>query len=101
MAAKTSSSYEQRSAAVTPEARRNTIAAFTTLLVITTGHTLLETARDALFLAKVPASQLPWMYLVIVLVALGLQNLKKMDKKGSIAAVLVVAGLFTSGFYVL
>lgn len=102
MAAKTSSSsYEQRSAAVPPEVRRNTIAAFTTLLVITTGHTLLETARDALFLAKVPASQLPWMYLVIVLVALGLQNLKKMDKKGAIAAVLIVAGLFTSGFYFL
>ena len=56
--------------------RRNTFAAFATLLAITTGHTLLETARDAFFLAKMPASRLPWMYLVIVAIALVLSQIK-------------------------
>ena len=42
---------------VRPEERRNTFAAFATLLLVTTGHTLLETARDAFFLAKMPVSR--------------------------------------------
>ncbi len=44
-------------------------AAFLTLLGILAGHTLLETARDALFLSRLPATQLPWMYLAIAAAA--------------------------------
>lgn len=83
--------------------RRNTFAAFGTLLCITTGHTLLETARDAFFLAKMPASRLPWMYLVIVLLALGLSQIKaaRADSKWGVAGSLVVAAVITTGFWTL
>ena len=33
-------------------------------------HALLETARDALFLASLPAAQLPWMYLAVAALSL-------------------------------
>jgi AAA family ATP:ADP antiporter len=81
--------------------RRNTFAAFATLLCITTGHTLLETARDAFFLAKMPASRLPWMYLVIVALALGLAQIKaaRADSKWGVAGSLVVAAVITAGFW--
>ncbi|WP_394831029.1 pentapeptide repeat-containing protein [Pendulispora rubella] len=41
------------------------LRAFLTLLGTTAAHTLLETARDALFLARLPASRLAWMILAI------------------------------------
>lgn len=44
--------------------------AFSALLGITSAHTLVETARDALFLAKVPATHLPALYIAIA--ALGI-----------------------------
>jgi AAA family ATP:ADP antiporter len=61
-------------ASVRPEERRGTAAAFLTIFGILASHTLLETARDALFLARLPASQLPWVYLVIAAVAVGLSQ---------------------------
>jgi AAA family ATP:ADP antiporter len=83
------------------EERRNTFAAFATLLAITTGHTLLETARDALFLSKLPAAHLPWMYLVSVGLALTLARVRRADSKGVIAGVLLAGGVVTSGFWLL
>lgn len=50
---------------VRPGKRGALFAAMGALAMATAGHTLLETARDALFLAKLPASTLPWMYLAI------------------------------------
>jgi ATP/ADP translocase len=58
--------------AVRPEERRGTVAAFLTIFGTLAGHTLLETARDALFLARLPASRLAIVYLLIALVAVGL-----------------------------
>jgi AAA family ATP:ADP antiporter len=86
---------------IRPDERRNTFAAFGTLLAITTGHTLLETARDAFFLAKMPASRLPWMYLVIVACALLLSRLRgaRADGKGAVAGSLMVAALVTGAFW--
>jgi AAA family ATP:ADP antiporter len=86
---------------IRPEERRNTFAAFATLLAITTGHTLLETARDAFFLAKMPASRLPWMYLVIVACALLLSRIRaaRADGKVAVAGSLVVAALITGAFW--
>jgi AAA family ATP:ADP antiporter len=83
------------------EERRNTFAAFATLLALTSGHTLLETARDALFLSKVPAAQLPWMYLVIVALALGLTRVRTADGKGVIVGVLLTGAAVTTGFWFL
>ena len=41
-----------------------------TLGALLAGHTLLETARDALFLANVRVEHLPWMYIAIASIAL-------------------------------
>ena len=45
-------------------------AAFAVLGMTTAGHTVAETARDALFLASIPSSRLPWMYATVGIGAL-------------------------------
>ncbi|MBX3224507.1 MAG: hypothetical protein KF795_28595 [Labilithrix sp.] len=82
------------------EERRNTFAAFAALLAITSAHTLLETARDALFLSRLPAAELPWMYLVIVALALVLARVRA-DDKAVIPVVLAIGAGVTSGFWLL
>lgn len=57
-------------ARVRPEDRRATWAAFATLFGFMAGHAQLETARDALFLAKIPATELPRVYLAVAAIAL-------------------------------
>jgi AAA family ATP:ADP antiporter len=54
---------------VRPEERAGVTGAFLTLFGILAAHTLLETARDALFLARLAPSQLPWVYLAMAAVA--------------------------------
>jgi hypothetical protein len=55
---------------VRPEERPAVRDAFLLLFGFTCGHLLLETARDALFLARLPAHRLPWVYLAIAVLAL-------------------------------
>jgi AAA family ATP:ADP antiporter len=50
---------------VRPEERKPALLAFLALLGITAAHTLIETARDTLFLTKVPIAHLPALYLAI------------------------------------
>lgn len=87
---------------IRPEERRTTFAAFGTLLAVTTGHTLLETTRDSLFLSKIPAAHLPWMYLVIVVIALALARMgsTRADSRGGVVSSLVAAAAVTAGFWV-
>jgi hypothetical protein len=59
---------------VRPEERRPTAIAFLVLFGILAAHTILETARDALFLARLPPSQLPWVYLAMAAIAVGLSQ---------------------------
>lgn len=76
--------------------------AFGSLLGITASHTLLETARDAMFLAKLPAARLPWMYLAIAAVGLVLSRLGKRGsaKRGpGVPVTLVGAAAVTLGFW--
>jgi ATP:ADP antiporter, AAA family len=47
------------------EDHQNVLAAFFTLFGAMMGHAMLETARDALFLSRLPASRLPIAYLAI------------------------------------
>jgi AAA family ATP:ADP antiporter len=54
---------------VRPDERRTVWVGFTTLLTIVAAHTILETARDSLFLAALPAARLPWAYLGIAVLA--------------------------------
>jgi AAA family ATP:ADP antiporter len=84
---------------VRPEERRNTFASFATLLVLTSGHTLLETSRDALFLTRLPAAHLPWMYLAIAVLALGASRLHLPANKVAIILTTMVGALLTAGLW--
>lgn len=57
--------------------RRDAFGAFFLLFAIIAAHSVLEAARDALFLAKLPASQLPWVYLAIAAVSLGIVQVQR------------------------
>lgn len=61
---------------IRPDERRNALGAFLTLFGLMAAHALLETARDALFLAHLPAARLPWTYLAIAAVALTLSSVR-------------------------
>ncbi len=84
--------------------RRDCWAAFLTLLSLIASHALLETARDALFLAKIPAARLPWVFLAIAGSSIGLVKLHGFVTRGrSPRRVLTAATLFaaavTLGFF--
>jgi HEAT repeat protein/ATP/ADP translocase len=75
-----------------------------TLFGVMTAHAMLETARDALFLSALPASRLPWVYLVIaglaVVVARLNRRLKTRVARSSILALtLVGSAVCTAGFW--
>jgi HEAT repeat protein len=91
---------------VRPEERRHAWAAFLALLGIIAAHTVLETSRDALFLARLPAAQLPWVYLAMAGVAVGLaqvpaRRLRRLLGRSGLAASLGLMGLVTAGFWAL
>lgn len=84
--------------------RQDTLAAFATLFAFLGGHAVLETARDALFLAKVPASRLPWMYLAIaalsLLVARSADRLSRwVSGRAAISAWLLVVAAITAALW--
>lgn len=51
--------------------RRTVLASAATLFLTMAAHQLMETSRDALFLSNIPARELPWVYLVIAVISLG------------------------------
>jgi len=86
--------------------RRDVLAAFVLLAIMVAGHTMVETARDALFLAKIPATRLPWMYLAIAAFALiatqvRIPALEGFARRKLLALALAVAGAVTAGFWFL
>jgi ATP:ADP antiporter, AAA family len=86
--------------------RRDVWAAFLTLFALIASHALLETARDALFLAKVPASRLPWVFLAIAALSLGMAKLHAFATRGfnsrqALSCVTLGASLVTFGFFAL
>src|SRR6185436_17133541 len=87
-----------------PEERRGALVAFLTVFGILSAHTLLETARDALFLARLPASRLPWVYLAIAGVAVFLsftpgRGRVRVSTAYSLSAILGVCSVVTFGFW--
>jgi len=65
-------------------------------------HSLLETARDALFLAETSASRLPFVYMAIAVVSLLLTQFYGADKANGgrgLGSWLVGAGVVTLGFW--
>lgn len=55
---------------VRPDERHETFWATGTLFLVLVAHAILETARDSLFLAHLPVSHLPWVYLALATLAL-------------------------------
>ena len=86
--------------------RRDVWAAFITLFALIASHSVLETARDALFLARVPAARLPWVFLAIAALSLGTVKLDSRLTGGRsprrvLGAVTLSAAVVTMGFFAL
>jgi AAA family ATP:ADP antiporter len=92
--------------AVRPDERRDAIAAFLVLFGFVGSHTMLETARDALFLAKVSASHLPWVFIGIAALSVVVTQLQQrfagqLGGSRALAVWIAVAGAVTLAFWVL
>jgi AAA family ATP:ADP antiporter len=90
---------------VRPDERRGTLVAFLTIFGTLAAHTLLETARDALFLARLPASRLAIVYLMIAAVAVLLAQMPWSRRRASgafaLSRLLGAGALVTFGFWLL
>jgi AAA family ATP:ADP antiporter len=89
---------------VRPEERRGALGAFLILFGILAGHTVLETARDALFLSRLPASRLPWVYLAMALAAVVVwkfqgRALRRLPGARGLAVLLAFVAIVTFGFW--
>lgn len=89
---------------VRPDERRDVLGAFVTLLAFMAGHALLETARDALFLASLPARRLPWVYLAIAVIALAIGHreprvVRRLSARNELSRWLLAAAVVTSLFW--
>src|SRR5262247_3273590 len=94
------------SSEIRPEERRGFIGAFLILFGILAAHTLLETARDALFLARLPPSQLPWVYLAMAVVAVVYSQLswrgpRRLPSEQALALLLLGCSLVSFAFWTL
>jgi ATP:ADP antiporter, AAA family len=86
--------------------RRDVWAAFLTLFTLIASHSMLETARDALFLAKIPAFHLPWVFLAIAAISLATVRLnggvtRGMTPQRALSSVTLTASFVTAGFFAL
>ena len=89
-----------------PEERRTVFFGFGLLFGMLAGHTLLETARDALFLAELPVTHLPWVYMGIAVLSIFLvpgrgRTSRRLSPDRALAWTLVVSALFTTGLWML
>lgn len=83
---------------------RRIAGGFATLLAVIAGHVMLETARDALFLAALPPSFLPWAYLAIAALALAAGRLARASlgvapRRRVLSASLALAAAGTAAFF--
>jgi len=68
---------------IRPAERRDTWAAFACLFAVIGSHSVLETARDALFLAEIEPSRLPIVYIAIAVAALVFARLRSRIAAGA------------------
>ena len=83
---------------------RQVAVATATLFGVLSAHSMLETARDALFLSSLPASQLPWVYLAIAALAVGVTQLSRrvtthFSGRATLALTLFGSGACTAAFW--
>ena len=79
-------------------------AATAVLFAILAGHSMLETARDALFLSALPASRLPTVYIAIaglafVVAAASRLLTRRFSRRGTLGATLAGSAVTTAGFW--
>ncbi len=89
---------------VEPEERRTALAGFVTLGLVMCAHSILETARDTLFLRSLPPTQLPWVYLIIAALTLGITVLESrvatgVRRRDLLAYFLILASTVTTGLW--
>ncbi len=89
---------------IRPEDRRDAAIGFGVLAFVMAAHATLETARDALFLSRLPAEQLPFAYLAIaalafVAAAVNQRLLARFDKRKLLSLSLCVASTVTAGLW--
>ena len=82
---------------------RDVLAPAVVLFAIMVAHTILETARDALFLARLGPDELAWVYLAMACVALAAFSVLRRwmgvrDARRVLVVFLVAAALGTTGF---
>ena len=80
------------------------MVAFATLLCLLAAHSMLETARDAMFLSALPAARLPWVYLAIAALALGAAGLnqvvtRRFSRRSVVSLTLLGSAAVTSLFW--
>lgn len=82
---------------------RTALFAVATVAAIMVSHELLETARDALFLARLPASQLPWVYLIVAGLGLAVTIVRRRRaaSKAGLPLLLITASVITAGAWLL
>lgn len=93
-------------AEIRQDERRETLTAFLTLFGIMAGHALLETARDALFLAQLPPARLAWVYLAsggvaFVIFIVQRKGIEPHQYRLRLLAVLCVAAVINLAFWLL
>lgn len=83
--------------------RRAVIAALLTMAAAMAAHQLLETARDALFLASLPPSRLPWVYLVIAALGVALTRMPqaRSARSAPLTALLLLSSGVTGAFWLI
>src|SRR5262245_5269893 len=91
---------------IRPDERRGAWGAFLALFGILAAHTLLETARDALFLARLPASQLPGVYLAMAVLAVLVSHgpgigSRRVPNRFGFSLLLSACAVVTLGFWLL
>ncbi len=92
---------------VRPEDRRSLAVGFVSLLAVMTAHSVMETARDTLFLSRLPATDLPRAYLTIALLAIVELELHQRllprvkDRRALLGASLIFGSIVTFGFWAL
>lgn len=89
---------------IRPDERRDAVAAFLVLFGFIASHTMLETARDALFLARIPATHLPAMFLAIAVLSFAVSTAQRrlagsLGGRVELALWTAVAAVVTFGFW--
>lgn len=80
------------------------MAAFLLLFGLLSSHSILETARDALFLSKLPAGRLPWVYMGVAAVSLAITQAqlrfgRGLSRRTAVAVFTLVSSAITFAFF--